>query len=135
MFGCDKYNIKPDLVTVAKDFSSAYLPIAAALVSPEVSEVISKYSEASCSNSGSPILVAANFALYGVVESNSQVTNRQMENIEQCNDTSHKGIKTLKELHGFVGVDELCPGKVGPPNTAIKFSIEDAEFQMNDTNL
>ncbi|XP_062107027.1 gamma aminobutyrate transaminase 3, chloroplastic-like [Humulus lupulus] len=40
MFGCDKYNIKPDLVTVAKALSSAYLPIAAIFVSPEVSEVI-----------------------------------------------------------------------------------------------
>nr|AFK39370.1 unknown [Lotus japonicus] len=40
MFGCDKYNIKPDLVSLAKALSSAYLPIGAVLVSPEVSEVI-----------------------------------------------------------------------------------------------
>ncbi|PON39848.1 Aminotransferase class-III [Parasponia andersonii] len=40
MFGCDKYNIKPDLVTVAKALSSAYLPIAAVYVSPEVAEVV-----------------------------------------------------------------------------------------------
>ncbi|KAM6578778.1 hypothetical protein CsatB_030615 [Cannabis sativa] len=96
---------------------------------------LARNGKASCSSSGSPVLAAANPALYGVVETNSQATNRQMENIEQCNDTSYKCIKTLKELHGFVGVDELCPGKAGPPNTAIKFSIEDAELQMNDTNL
>ncbi|XLS84532.1 hypothetical protein HN51_034698 [Arachis hypogaea] len=40
MYGCDKYGIKPDLVSLAKALSSAYLPIGAVLVSPEVSEVI-----------------------------------------------------------------------------------------------
>ncbi|KAF2305764.1 hypothetical protein GH714_008117 [Hevea brasiliensis] len=40
MFGCDKYNIKPDLVSVAKALSSAYMPIGAIMMSPEVSDVI-----------------------------------------------------------------------------------------------
>ncbi|XVF81665.1 hypothetical protein PTKIN_Ptkin15bG0173500 [Pterospermum kingtungense] len=40
MFGCDKYNIKPDLVSLAKALSSAYLPIGAVMISPEISEVI-----------------------------------------------------------------------------------------------
>ncbi|XXG68996.1 hypothetical protein AAC387_Pa06g1965 [Persea americana] len=40
MFGCDKYNIQPDLVSVAKALSSAYMPIGAVLVSPEISDVI-----------------------------------------------------------------------------------------------
>uniref|UniRef100_A0A9I9E185 Uncharacterized protein n=1 Tax=Cucumis melo TaxID=3656 RepID=A0A9I9E185_CUCME len=40
MFGCDKYNIKPDLVSIAKALSSAYIPIGGVLVSPEVSDVI-----------------------------------------------------------------------------------------------
>ncbi|XP_070033233.1 vanillin aminotransferase isoform X1 [Nicotiana tomentosiformis] len=40
MFGCDKYNIKPDLVSLAKALSSGYIPIGAVLVSPEVSDVI-----------------------------------------------------------------------------------------------
>ncbi|KAL2474353.1 Gamma-aminobutyrate transaminase POP2 [Abeliophyllum distichum] len=40
MFGCDKYNIKPDLVSVAKALSSAYMPIGAVLVSPEINDVI-----------------------------------------------------------------------------------------------
>lgn len=40
MFGCDKYNIQPDLVSIAKALSSAYMPIGAILVSPEISEVI-----------------------------------------------------------------------------------------------
>ncbi|WOL15876.1 putative gamma-aminobutyrate transaminase 3, mitochondrial [Canna indica] len=40
MFGCDKFNIKPDLVSIAKALSSAYMPIGAILVSPEIAEVI-----------------------------------------------------------------------------------------------
>ncbi|XP_027127512.2 gamma aminobutyrate transaminase 1, mitochondrial [Coffea arabica] len=40
MFGCEKYDIKPDLVSMAKALSSAYMPIGAVLVSPEVSDVI-----------------------------------------------------------------------------------------------
>ncbi|GAB4847801.1 Gamma aminobutyrate transaminase 1, mitochondrial [Ancistrocladus abbreviatus] len=40
MFGSDKYNLKPDLVAMAKALSSAYVPIGAVLVCPEVSEVI-----------------------------------------------------------------------------------------------
>ncbi|XP_010648197.1 gamma aminobutyrate transaminase 3, chloroplastic [Vitis vinifera] len=44
MFGCDKYGIKPDLVSIAKAFSSGYMPIGAVLVSPEISEVIHSHS-------------------------------------------------------------------------------------------
>ncbi|XP_070006391.1 vanillin aminotransferase isoform X2 [Nicotiana sylvestris] len=40
MFGCEKYNIKPDLVSVAKALSSGYMPIGAVLVSHEISDVI-----------------------------------------------------------------------------------------------
>jgi len=40
MFGCDMYNIKPDLVSIAKALSSAYMPIGAILVSPEITDVI-----------------------------------------------------------------------------------------------
>ncbi|KAL8031203.1 hypothetical protein ABFX02_13G009500 [Erythranthe guttata] len=40
MFGCDKYGIKPDLVSLAKALSSAYMPIGAVLISPKVNDVI-----------------------------------------------------------------------------------------------
>ncbi|XP_006351980.1 gamma aminobutyrate transaminase 2 [Solanum tuberosum] len=44
MFGCDKYNIKPDLVSIAKALSGGYIPIGAVLVSEEISKVISAQS-------------------------------------------------------------------------------------------
>ncbi|MFT5503772.1 MAG: 4-aminobutyrate--pyruvate transaminase [Gammaproteobacteria bacterium] len=36
MWGCDTYNIKPDLITCAKQLSSAYLPIGAVLLTDRV---------------------------------------------------------------------------------------------------
>ncbi|EFJ20434.1 hypothetical protein SELMODRAFT_177017 [Selaginella moellendorffii] len=45
MFGCDYYNIKPDLVSMAKALSSAYMPIGAVLVSEKISDAILKFSD------------------------------------------------------------------------------------------
>ncbi len=36
MFGCQTYDLKPDMVTVAKALSSAYLPIGAAMISEKI---------------------------------------------------------------------------------------------------
>ncbi|KAL8152957.1 hypothetical protein V2J09_010717 [Rumex salicifolius] len=60
MFGCDKYKIKPDLVSLAKALSSSYMPIGAVLVSPEISEVISSQSALShgFTYSGHPVSCA-----------------------------------------------------------------------------
>lgn len=40
MFGSDKYNIKPDLITIAKGLTSAYAPLSASLVGRKVFEVL-----------------------------------------------------------------------------------------------
>uniref|UniRef100_A0A0C9S4V3 TSA: Wollemia nobilis Ref_Wollemi_Transcript_13707_1964 transcribed RNA sequence n=1 Tax=Wollemia nobilis TaxID=56998 RepID=A0A0C9S4V3_9CONI len=40
MFGCDKYNIQPDLVSIAKALSSAYMPIGGVLISSDIADVI-----------------------------------------------------------------------------------------------
>ena len=45
MFGSETYDIKPDLMTVAKALSSAYLPISAVMVSKQVADAVSKNSE------------------------------------------------------------------------------------------
>src|SRR5258708_36360157 len=39
-FGCQTYNYQPDSMSVAKALSSAYLPISAVLLSPELVEII-----------------------------------------------------------------------------------------------
>ncbi len=39
-FGCAKYGFEPDTMTVAKALTSAYLPLSAVLLSPEMTEVL-----------------------------------------------------------------------------------------------
>ena len=39
-FGCQTYNYQPDTMSIAKALSSAYLPISAVLLSPELVEII-----------------------------------------------------------------------------------------------
>ncbi|MCB1757563.1 MAG: aminotransferase class III-fold pyridoxal phosphate-dependent enzyme, partial [Gammaproteobacteria bacterium] len=45
MFGCQTYDIKPDLMTCAKQLSSAYLPIGAVLVATHVYDAFVKHSD------------------------------------------------------------------------------------------
>ena len=44
IFGCDTYNIKPDIISVAKALSSSYLPISANIVDEKIASVISQNS-------------------------------------------------------------------------------------------
>lgn len=45
-FGCDAYGIEPDLITVAKGLTSAYLPLSAAIVGERVWSVLEQSSDA-----------------------------------------------------------------------------------------
>ncbi len=40
MFGCDTFDIKPDIMTVAKALSSAYMPISATVISGAIAEAL-----------------------------------------------------------------------------------------------
>jgi 4-aminobutyrate--pyruvate transaminase len=44
MWGCQTYDLKPDMITCAKALSSAYLPISAVLINEKVSDAIVKNS-------------------------------------------------------------------------------------------
>jgi 4-aminobutyrate--pyruvate transaminase len=39
-FGCETYNFQPDSMSIAKALSSAYLPISAVMLSPEMTQII-----------------------------------------------------------------------------------------------
>ncbi len=43
-FGCDAYDIKPDIMTIAKQLSSAYMPISCTLISDKIYQVIADFS-------------------------------------------------------------------------------------------
>jgi 4-aminobutyrate--pyruvate transaminase len=44
MFGCETFGIEPDIMTVAKALSSAYLPISATVISEDIAVAITKHS-------------------------------------------------------------------------------------------
>lgn len=74
MFGCDKYGIEPDLITVAKGLTSAYAPLSAAIVGEKVYKVMEGGADRvgafshGYTYSGHPIGVAAANAVLDIVE-------------------------------------------------------------------
>ncbi|MEX4004859.1 aminotransferase [Paraburkholderia sp. EG285A] len=74
MFGCEKYDIKPDLITLAKGLTSAYAPLSACLIGEKVYEVIEEGEKTigafphGYTYSGHPIGVAAANAVLDIVE-------------------------------------------------------------------
>ena len=81
LFGCDLYEIEPDLVTIAKGLTSAYFPLSGALVSERVFEVMAKGSDKvgafshGYTYSGHPIGAAAANAVLDIVEKDGLVAN------------------------------------------------------------
>lgn len=74
MFGCDKYDIEPDLITVAKGLTSAYAPLSASIVGEKVYKVMEEGAAKvgafshGYTYSGHPIGVAAANAVLDIVE-------------------------------------------------------------------
>jgi len=74
MFGCIKYGIEPDLITVAKGLTSAYIPLSAAIVSKKVCDVLKQGSDIAgmfphgYTYSGHPVGAAAANAVLDIVE-------------------------------------------------------------------
>jgi L-2,4-diaminobutyrate transaminase len=74
MFGCNIYDIEPDLITVAKGLTSAYVPMSACLVSERVFDVIKLGSDRlgafnhGFTYSGHPLAAAAANAALDIVE-------------------------------------------------------------------
>ena len=74
MFGCETYGITPDLITIAKGLTSAYVPMSACLVGERVFEVMKKGSEVigafshGYTYSGHPLAAAAANAVLDIVE-------------------------------------------------------------------
>lgn len=74
MFGCIKYGIEPDLITIAKGLTSAYVPLSGAIVSQKVSDVLKQGSDIAgmfphgYTYSGHPVGAAAANAVLDIVE-------------------------------------------------------------------
>ncbi|MDC4987823.1 aminotransferase [Acinetobacter baumannii] len=74
MFGCEKYNIEPDLITIAKGLTSAYVPLSASIVSEKVYKVLEDGADKvgafshGYTYSGHPLGVAAANAVLDIIE-------------------------------------------------------------------
>lgn len=98
MFGCDKYKIQPDLVSIAKALSSAYMPIGAILVSPEISEVI--YSQSNklgsfshgFTYSGHPVSCAVALEALRIYQETNIV-----EHVQKVSPRFQEGLKALSD--------------------------------------
>ncbi|KAH0736663.1 gamma aminobutyrate transaminase 3, chloroplastic [Solanum tuberosum] len=132
MFGCDKYNIKPDLVSVAKALSSGYMPIGAVLVSPEVSDVI--YSQSNklgtfshgFTYSGHPVSCAValeTLKIYkerNIVEQVNRISPKFQEGLKVFSDSPIIGeIRGTGLLHGTEFTDNKSPNDPFPPEWGI----------------
>ncbi|CAL5212459.1 unnamed protein product [Lathyrus oleraceus] len=132
MFGCDKYNIKPDLVSLAKALSSAYMPIGAVLVSPEITEVIHSQSNklGSFSHgftySGSPVpCVVAHEALKiykerNIVDMVNKISPKFQDGLKAFSDSPIIGeIRGAGLIMGTEFTDNKSPNDPFPPEWGI----------------
>lgn len=132
MFGCEKYNIKPDLVSVAKALSSGYMPIGAVLVSPEVTDVI--YSQSNklgtfshgFTYSGHPVSCAValeTLKIYkerNILEQVNRISPKFQEGLKAFSNSPIVGeIRGIGLLHGTEFTDNKSPNDPFPPEWGI----------------
>lgn len=132
MFGCDKYNIQPDLVSLAKALSSAYMPIGAVLVSPEISDVI--YSQSNklglfshgFTYSGHPVSCAVALEalkIYkerNVVEQVQRIAPRFQDGVKAFSDSPIIGeIRGTGLILGTEFTDNKSPNDTFPPEWGV----------------
>ncbi|XP_042010283.1 gamma aminobutyrate transaminase 1, mitochondrial-like [Salvia splendens] len=105
MFGSDKYGIKPDLVSIAKALSSAYMPIGAVLVSPEISDVI--YSQSNKLGSFSHGFTYSGHPVSCAVALEALKIYKERNIVEQVNKIAPKFQEGLKAFSGSPIVGEI----------------------------
>ena len=120
MFGCDTFQIKPDMMVIAKGLSSGYIPISALLINEEIYDTISEFSSINkvfghgYTYSGHP--VAASVALetikifkdeniIGHVKEISEKFNTKMEQLNV-----HSIVGNSRSI-GLIGAVELVQNK------------------------
>lgn len=108
MFGCDKYGIEPDLITVAKGLTSAYVPLSAAIVGEKVYKVLEDGADRvgafshGYTYSGHPLGVAAANAVLDIVEREDIPGNAQRVGsyFQSCLQETFAGLPIVGEVRG-----------------------------------
>lgn len=117
-FGCETYNIKADVMTMAKGLSSGYQPIGAVMVSDRVAEVIDREGEEfthGYTYSGHPVACAVALRNVQILRDERIIENAR----DNVMDYLHERFLTLDDhplvgqvrIKGFVGALELVKDK------------------------
>ena len=120
MFGCDTFQIKPDMMIIAKGLSSGYVPISALLINEEIYETISDFSSINnvfghgYTYSGHPVAAAVALEtikifkdenIIGHVKEISEKFNTKMEQLNV-----HSIVGNARSI-GLIGAIELVQNK------------------------
>ena len=120
MFGCDTFQIKPDMMVIAKGLSSGYIPISALLINEEIYETISDFSSINnvfghgYTYSGHPVAAAVALEtikifkdenIIGHVKEISEKFNTKMEQLNV-----HSIVGNSRSI-GLIGAVELVQNK------------------------
>ena len=102
-WGCDTYNIKPDIMTCAKQLSSAYLPIGAVLVSDHLYDTFQTYADTlgvfgtGTTYGGHPVAAAVALETLRIYESDNI-----FEHVKSCSNHFSERVQALQN-HPLVG--------------------------------
>ena len=120
MFGCDTFQIKPDMMVIAKGLSSGYVPISALLINEEIYETISDFSSINnvfghgYTYSGHPVAAAVALETIKIFKDENiighvkEISEKFNTKIEQLN--VHSIIGNARSI-GLIGAIELVQNK------------------------
>lgn len=98
-FGCEHYNVVPDLMTLAKGINSGYVPLGAVLFSEKVSDFFeNRFLPSGLTYSGHPLACAAAIAAINVIKEEDLVHRS-----EKLGEILAIELTKLKEHHPSVG--------------------------------
>ena len=101
-FGCEHWDVVPDIMTIGKGFTGGYVPLAAAVTTPHVAEIFSKPGHELRSGStygGHTIACAATLANIGIIQDNNLV--------EQAAETGKYLKAELEKLYQYSVVGDV----------------------------
>jgi L-2,4-diaminobutyrate transaminase len=107
-FGSMLYGIKPDLITVAKGLTSAYLPLSASIVSHKIWQVLEQGSDKfgpfphGYTYSAHPLCATAALANLGILERENLVENARVTGayLQQCLKDAFSNLPHVAEVRG-----------------------------------
>lgn len=121
-FGCDRYGIRPDMMTIAKQLSSAYMPISGTLISDEVYQTLADFAHEKqtfghgVTYGGHPVAAAVALEAIAIYEE-MDVTTR-VKKLGRTLSIALEGLAQLPNVErvrsdGLIGAVDLVPDATG----------------------